>query len=107
MDHIMNFNEYLVESNSSQPSEAELDAAAKQIGMKIAKMLADTSIGRSYARQSIKANGPTWVKAEFEGGPMEKLKEKGITPRKVSKKAQEYAYEFFKEMVGRGEGRDS
>jgi hypothetical protein len=46
------------------------------------------------------------IDTEFKG-PMKPLLDKGITPRKIARRAKELAIEIFNSQVERGSGRDS
>ena len=108
MTHIKTFENFLIsEAKTPEASEAQLDAVAKQLGKQFADKL-PADFNRTYARQSIKANVPTELARLFgEGGSMASMREKGITPRKISKKVQEYAIAFFNERVPKGQNLDT
>lgn len=103
----MDFTEFVYESETPQASDSQLDAIAKQLGKKFADALPG-DFNRTYARQSIKSNVPTELAQMFaEGGAMFAMREKGISPRKISKKVQEYAIAFFSERVKKGDNQDT
>jgi hypothetical protein len=91
-----------------QPTEADIKAVAAPLAKAYAELLQKHGISRSYARSSIMNNGTSDIEAKFkEGGPLAKLREKGITPRKVSPVYKKLAIEYFNELVKKGENRDS
>jgi hypothetical protein len=103
-------NEALDEAagKTPQPTEADIKAVAAPLAKAYAELLAKHGISRSYARSSIMNNGTSDIEDKFkEGGPLAKLREKGITPRKVSPVYKKLAIEYFNEMVKKGENRDS
>jgi hypothetical protein len=106
MDPVMKYDEFLNEANSPKPSDAELEQAAQQAAQAIAKIGLESSIGRTYFRGFVQSQGTWVIDTEFKG-PMKPLLDKGITPRKIARRAKELAIEIFNSQVERGSGRDS
>jgi len=106
VEHIMNFDEFLNEAQKPQPTEADIEKAAQMAAQAIAKVGLESSIGRTYFRSFVQNQG-TWVIGKQFEGPMKPLLDKGITPRKIARRAKELAIEIFNSQVERGSGRDS
>ena len=91
-------------AKTPQPNEQAITAVAAPLAKKTAEMLAKEGISRSYARASIMNNGTSDIAKMFEpGGSLEKLREKGITPRKVAPVYKKLAIAMFNELVKKGE----
>ena len=109
MEHIMNFEDFLTESNAPQPSDAEIQAAAKKAAEEMVKVGLSNSggpVSRGYFNTFVKNQGSFIINSLFDG-PMKGLRDKGITPRKISKLAKELAPQMYAQLVDKKQGKDS
>ena len=106
----MNFDEFLNEAQKPQPSEADIEKAAQMVAAAMVKRTEDPKYdfrgGRTQFRTWVNNFGSTMIKSQFEG-PLKSLLDKGITPRKIAKRAKELAIEMFNANDSKGNKKDA